>query len=119
MALHHGFNPPPYREIRYEHQPSFLTLQGRTAVEAILKMTIRRLPSPTKDVRLPNLPLLQGRFDRSSSLPSAEPKALTPGVLNIGVCAASMLICKAFGVFAPKVYRAVLKNGGLEFSRST
>jgi len=42
---------------------------------------------------------------------STEPKALTPGVLNRGECADSMLICKAFGVFAPKVYRGLLKNG--------
>ncbi len=34
-----------------------------------------------------------------------------PGVLNRGECVDSMLICRAFGVFAPKVYRGVLKMG--------
>ena len=48
---------------------------------------------------------------------STKPKTLTPGVLNREECADSMLICKAFGVFAPKVYRGLLTNGSATITK--
>src|SRR5712692_10026096 len=69
---------------------------------------LTRPPSASEDVRLPKL---HERLKGSSSRASTEPKAHIPGVLNRGECVDSMLICRAFGVFAPKVYRGVLKMG--------
>src|SRR5216684_3172522 len=62
--------------------------------------------SASEDVRLPKL---RGRLKGVLRRPVPSPKRLSRR--NRGECVDSMLICRAFGVFAPKVNRGVLKMG--------